>query len=127
MCANRGFEMPQNAKRRPRGAPLLGQARCGAGFYPPRQSAYLQSGRPAAAAGRSADAVEPDPAEVEDMPELLVVPLPLVAPALRLGVLVVVLVLPVCVVVTSRTCLLAASQHLPWLTDAEGVVVVVVV
>jgi len=45
-------------------------------FYLPRQLpcifAYLQSGRPAAAAGRSDDAVEPDPAEVEDMLELLV-------------------------------------------------------
>jgi hypothetical protein len=48
-----------------------------------------------------------------------------VLPLPPLGVVVVVLVLPVCAVVMSRTCLAALSQHLPWLTLAEGVVVVV--
>ena len=57
--------------------------------------------------------------EVDD--ELLVLPLPMVV----LGVVVVVLVLPIWVVVLSRTCLVAASQHLLWFTVAEGVLVVV--
>ena len=61
-------------------------------------------------------------AEPAELPlELLVLPV-----ALPLGEVVVVLVLPICVVVLSRTCLVAASQHLPWVTRAEGVVVVVV-
>ena len=57
---------------------------------------YLQSGRPAAAAGRPLD-------------EELLLPLPVVV----LGVVVVVLLLPIWVVVLSRTWLVAASQHLP--------------
>jgi len=51
---------------------------------------------------------------------------PVVLPLLPLGAVVVVLLLPVCVVVISRTRLVALSQHLPWSTRAEGVVVVVV-
>ncbi len=51
-----------------------------------------------------------------DALELLVLP--------QLGVLVVVVLLPIWVVVLSRICLLALSQHLPWVTLAEGVVVV---
>ena len=61
---------------------------------------------------------EPAAEEVEDDP--LELPLPV------LGAVVVVLVLPIWVFVISRTCLAALSQHLPWLTLAEGVVVVVV-
>ena len=57
--------------------------------------------------------------EVDDEP--LVLPLP----AVPLGVEVVVLVLPIWVVVLSRTWLVAASQHLPWFTVADGVLVVV--
>ena len=80
----------------------------------------MQSGRPAAAAGRLS-VEEPAPAELDADPlELLVLPLPM------LGVVVVVLVLPVWVFVMSRTCLVALSQHLVWVTLAEGVVVVVV-
>jgi hypothetical protein len=82
---------------------------------------YLQSGRPAAAAGRFSTAElvdEPAPAEVEVDP--------LELPLCVLGDVVVVLVLPIWVFVMSRTCLVALSQHLPWLTLVEGEVVVVV-
>ena len=79
---------------------------------------WRQSGMPA---GRVAEAVERvDPAEVDEVspPEL-----PLVVPP---GVVVVVLALPDCVLVMSRTWFLALSQHLPWVTEPEGVVVVLV-
>jgi hypothetical protein len=91
------------------------------GLTPGTLVGYVQSGRPTAAAGRSEVELvdEPAPAEVD-------VPLELLLPLDVLGVVVVVLVLPVWVFVISRTCLVALSQHLPWLTLAEGVLVVVV-
>lgn len=82
---------------------------------------YLQSGKPIAAAGRFAVpelADEPAPVVVEDPLEPLLLPV--------LGFVVVVLLLPIWVLVMSRTCLVALSQHFPWLTLVEGVVVVVV-
>ena len=58
---------------------------------------------------------------LDDVDEPLVLPLPVAV----LGVVVVVLVLPIWVVVLSRTCFFAASQHLLWFTVVEGVLVVV--